>query len=149
MKIGSTLGLDNRFILVGLAEGLPLEIKKLALTNFSETITDWENWYLGLLNTSSLGRTISTKVSKKQAHWTNPNLDSCGLKHEILITDKMFPLDDGIIDSLINHTKTNHTCRTNWEITKLIFNFTYIKPYIKFALTCHQHPAMFTLILVI
>lgn len=64
--------------------------------------------------------------------------------------DKVLPWDHGIIDSPINHPKTDHTCRTKWEIPKIILEL-YIHPTrdkIYITRPCyHQHCAMFASIL--
>lgn len=75
--------LDNRSILEGLIEGLPLEIKKLVITNGPQSNHRLVRTVRKL--TKFTGK-ASTKVGKNQSHKINISLDSDGLKcqmHEI------------------------------------------------------------------
>lgn len=54
-KIGRELGLENKFILEGLTEGLPFELRKLVITNTPTNLRDW--------------RELVHKLSRLQTPW--------------------------------------------------------------------------------
>lgn len=55
-KIGRQLGLELRFILDGLTEGLPLEIKKLVVTNTPKNTTEWRELVFKLVKLQFPGK---------------------------------------------------------------------------------------------
>lgn len=66
-KVARNLGLDNKFILEGLTEGLPLELKRFVVTNAPRTNTEWREvvFRLNRLQPSSKG---SENKSKEPSH---------------------------------------------------------------------------------
>lgn len=55
VKLGRDLGLENKFLLEGLTEGLPLDLRRLVITNAPKTLNEW--------------RELVFKLSKLQPSW--------------------------------------------------------------------------------
>lgn len=55
VKLGRDLGLDNKFLLEGLTEGLPLDLRRLVITNAPKTLNEW--------------RELVFRLSKLQPSW--------------------------------------------------------------------------------
>lgn len=70
MKMGRELGLEQKFILDGLTEGLPFELKKLVITNAPKTPTEWRELVFKLNKLQSPNK---NNVTKNQTEPNFPN----------------------------------------------------------------------------